>query len=86
MSRVLAQQFICNFNKFSQKSIKDAKHPMIVSLHDSRYINALDKRFCHISNVATQVNSNHVDNSKSLHLQSKILHAARYETNGEVMV
>ena len=90
MSRVLTQQFICKLNKVSQKSINAAKHPKIlldnVSLHESRYITALERRFCHTSNVAAQVNSNQVDASKQSNVESKILHATAYQTNGEMMV
>ena len=89
MSVVLTQKFICTLNKFSQKSFKVAKHPKNLldnaSFHESRYINALERRFCHISNIATHVNSNQVDLSKQLKLQSKILHATAYQTHGEVM-
>ena len=87
MSRILTQQLIYQLNKFSQKTTKVAKRSKILledgSHHASRDLNALGRRFCHIE---TQVNSNQLDTSKTSGLQSKILHATAYQSNGKAML
>ena len=85
MSRKTAFECFKNLNKngirkslnFLGVGFADPLHPPMVKMF------SIQKRYCHISNVATQRHSDQIDMNKISDLQNKILHSTVMQINGK---